>query len=384
MFSARLDWNLAKNRLSELLEAKRRGGADILDLTESNPTRAGFAYPPALVEALADQRSLLYEPAPLGLDTARAAISDYYRKRVSPEHIVLTASTSEAYSYLFKLLADPGDEILVPRPSYPLFEFLAKLESVRIVHYPLVYHRRWEIDLDALRRAVTPRTRAIVVVNPNNPTGSFVKPAELDALCDLGIPLISDEVFSDYAFCHAPSTKCNRATTAREWSGRADVLSFCLSGLSKVVGLPQMKAAWIVTAGPRDLQQAARKRLEFIADSYLSVGTPVQHALPRLLAEGSAVRRQIQQRTAANLAWLRAAVAANPAFELLDVEAGWNAILRVPRTRSEEDWCYWLLEQHNILVQPGFFYDFESEAYLVLSLLTPPERLQAGVNVILG
>ena len=384
MFSSRLSWDLRPNRLSELLEAKRRSGAAILDLTESNPTRAGLDYPAEeIAQALASPASLLYEPSPDGLPQAREAVAGYYAARgvsVEPDRVLLTASTSEAYSHLFKLLADPGDEVLVPRPSYPLFEFLANLELVRIVHYPLAYHGRWEMDLDALASAVTERTRAVVIVNPNNPTGSFLKKTELEWLVEVCAPknlaILSDEVFSDYGF--EPDAK--RVETLADLK---QVPAFCLGGLSKATGLPQMKLGWIALAGPQAWVTTARERLELIADTYLSVGAPVQHALPRLLALGAEVRKQIISRTRLNLAVLRAAVSST-ALRVLDVEGGWYAILEVPRTRSEEEWCAELLDQDSVLVQPGFFYDFEAEAFLVVSLLTESQIFREGVGRLVG
>ena len=382
-FSSRLPWDLQPNPLARLLEVQRQAGAAVLDLTESNPTRAGFSYPEeALLPALADPRALRYEPSPKGLLPAREAVAGYYAPRgqpVEPERIFLTASTSEAYSYLFKLLADPGEEILVPRPSYPLFEYLAELESLRVVPYPLVYQAGWTVDCDGLARVLSPRARAIVIVHPNNPTGSFLKKqelAKLRAVCrEHNLALISDEVFADYAFGPDPSRVATLA-------GVEEVAAFCLSGLSKVAGLPQMKLSWIVLAGPPEIQAEACQGLELIADTYLSVATPVQLALPRLLALGREVRGQIRARVQQNLAWLRDAVRQSPA-RLLEVEGGWYAILQVPQTRSEESWCLELLEQDHVLVQPGFFYDLDSEAFLVLSLLTPVETFQEGVHRLL-
>jgi aspartate/methionine/tyrosine aminotransferase len=384
LFSSRLSWDLRPNRLSELLEAKRRSGGGILDLTESNPTRAGFDYPAEeIAQALADPSSLLYEPSPAGLPRAREAVAAYYAKHgksVEPDHILLTASTSEAYSYLFKLLAGPGDEVLVPRPSYPLFEFLAHLELVRIVHYPLAYHGQWEMDLDALASAVTERTRAVVLVNPNNPTGSFLKRDELERLAEVcarsDLAIISDEVFSDYGF--GPDAR--RVETLVDLER---VPAFCLGGLSKAAGLPQMKLGWIALAGPRAWRETARERLEWIADTYLSVGTPVQHALARLLSLGAEVRKQIISRTRSNLEFLRAAVHGT-SLRVLDVEGGWYAILEVPRTRSEEEWCEELLHRDSVLVQPGFLYDFESEAFLVVSLLTQVDAFREGMERLVG
>lgn len=384
MFSSRLHWDLRPNRLAQALEAARRQGAEIIDLTESNPTRAGFSYPAEqILGSLTDARSMLYEPEPAGMRAARMAIQDHYSARgfaVDPARIFITASTSESYAWLFKLLADAGDEVLVPRPSYPLFEFLAQMELARVVQYPLVYDDGWAIDLEALARATGERTRAIVVVNPNNPTGSFVKRQELEALIALcaehGMALISDEVFADYRYGADPEREPSLA-------GVDEVLTFCLSGLSKICGLPQMKLGWIVTGGPAALRSEAAERLELIADTYLSVGTSVQHALPRLLEAGVAVQTQIAGRVAENLRALRDSVPFGSAAQILKVEGGWYATVRVPRTKTEEQWCLELLEQDGVLVQPGFFYDFESEAYLVLSLLTPVESFQEGVKRVL-
>jgi aspartate/methionine/tyrosine aminotransferase len=361
-----------------LLAEKRRSGEAILDLTESNPTRAGIAYPDrAIMESLTDPVSLRYEPSPEGLPSAREAVATYYAERcasVDPAQILLTASTSEAYSYLFKLLTNPGDEVLVPRPSYPLYEFLAGLEFVNIRQYPLRYDGVWHIDFDALERAVNPRAKAIVVVNPNNPTGSFLKRSEAERLQKLaarhGLAILSDEVFSDYAFSDDPSR-------IRTLHGADLALTFGMSGLSKIAGLPQMKLGWIAASGPGF--GAALERLHWIADTYLSVATPIQVALPRILELSSGIRSQIQIRTAANLALLREHTAGSPA-SLLHVEGGWYAILQVPSTRSEEEWSTGLLGASSVLVQPGFFYDFESEAFLVLSLLTEPATFAEGVH----
>jgi len=378
VFSSRLNWSLRPNRLSALLEEKRAAGADVLDLTESNPTRAGFAYPQAeILTALADTDALRYHPSPRGLDSAREAVAGYYRDRgtkILVENILLTASTSEAYAYLFKLLANPGDEILAPRPSYPLFEFLADLESVHIRQYPLRYDGVWHVDFDALEQAITPRTRAIVVVNPNNPTGSFLKRAELDVLDSLaaerGLAILSDEVFRDYAF----ADEGDRVSTL---AGERQALTFSMSGLSKIAGLPQMKLGWIVASGPRRAE--ALEALELIADTYLSVSTPVQVALSRLLALSGGITEQIRQRTASNLARLRETMLGSAAT-LLRTEGGWYAVLQVGRSRSEEEWTLKLLGESNILVQPGFFFDFESEAFLVLSLLPEPAKFAEGVS----
>lgn len=381
MFSSRLNWSQRPNRLSALLEEKRRSGTPVLDLTESNPTQVGLVYPQAeILSALADASALNYHPSPRGLHSTREAVAGYYRDRgaqVDPEHVLLTASTSEAYAYLFKLLANPGDEILAPRPSYPLFEFLAGLESVNIRQYPLRYDGVWHVDFDALEQAITPRTRGIVVVNPNNPTGSFLKRSELDVLDALaakhGLAILSDEVFRDYAF----GEEADRVSTL---AGERKALTFCMSGLSKIAGLPQMKLGWVALNGP-DRQQAM-DALELIADTYLSVSTPVQVALPRLLALSGSILNQIRERTSSNLGRLREAIH-DSAATLLRTEGGWYAALQVPRTRSEEEWTLKLLGELDVLVQPGFFFDFESEAFLVLSLLPEPATFADGVSRLL-
>jgi aspartate/methionine/tyrosine aminotransferase len=380
MFSRRFHWDFRTNRLTLALEAMRREGVRILDLTESNPTRAGFEYPPEIVRAFDDPRMLVYEPSPAGAAEARQAVASYYAargERVETERILLTASTSEAYAWLFKLLCDAGDHVLVPRPSYPLFEFLANLESVEVRPYPLVYHGGWSIDLDSLAAAVSRRTRAVVLVNPNNPTGSYVKRAELETLSRLcaqrRVALISDEVFSDYALGEAADAE--RVATL---AGVEECLAFSMSGLSKVAGLPQMKLGWMVASGPAKMRAEAMEKLEWIADTYLSVSTPVACAAAKLLASGVLVQRQIRERTAGNLAVAREALAGSAAG-ILAVEGGWYVTVRMPRIRGEEDWAIQLLTQESVLTQPGFFYDFESEAFLIVSLLTMPEVFREGI-----
>jgi aspartate/methionine/tyrosine aminotransferase len=379
MFSSRFHWQTPPNRITQAIAAKRAAGVRILDLTESNPTHAGLHYPGEILRAFEDPAMLAYEPLPAGTPAAREAVSAWYAARghsVPAERILLTASTSEAYAYLFKLLTNPGDQILVPRPSYPLFQFLADMESVIVRQYSLYYHGGWSIDLHGLSQAITPRTRAIVLVNPNNPTGSYVKRGELLALTELcaqrGIALISDEVFADYSL----TEDADRVVTL---AGVEECLAFSMSGLSKVAGLPQMKLGWIVVNGPAALRAKAWENLEWIADTYLSVSTPVQCAAARLLAAGETVQRQIRQRASANLAFARASLAGSAA-NILAVEGGWYITLQVPQIHSEEEWTLKLLQQSDVLVQPGFFYDFESEAYLVVSLLTAPEVFREGLQ----
>ena len=311
------------------------------------------------------------------MESAREAVAGYYAERgveVPASRILLTASTSEAYSYLFKLLADPGDEVLVPRPSYPLFEFLAGLESVVVKQYPLRYDGVWHVDFEELERAASARTRAVVVVNPNNPTGSFLKREELARLEEFaaarGIAILSDEVFADYGF--DPD-----AERVRTLTGNRRALTFSMSGLSKIAGLPQMKLGWIVVSGPG--HESALEKLEWIADTFLSVGSPVQAGLPRLLRTAEGIRGQIAARTSRNLTGLREKTRGSIA-NVLGVEGGWYAILQVPRTQSEEQWTLGLLRDRDVLVQPGFFYDFEVEAFLVVSLLTEPSVFDEGVG----
>jgi aspartate/methionine/tyrosine aminotransferase len=377
-----LKWDLHPNPLSLLIEEKRRAGAPVLDLTESNPTRAGISYPgSAILSALADSASLRYDPSPLGLLTAREAVANYYARsgtKVDASQILLTASTSEAYAYLFKLLTEPGDQLLAPRPSYPLFDFLAGLESVNVRQYPLRYDGVWHIDFDALEVLIGERTKAVVVVNPNNPTGSFLKLAEAERMQELAarhhLAILSDEVFSDYVFQ-------NDSSRLPTLAGESAALTFCMSGLSKSAGLPQMKLAWITVSGPQ--KKPALDRLEWIADTYLSVATPIQLALPRVLELSNGVREQIRERTATNLAFLRHETAGSPA-SVLNVEGGWYATLQVPSTLTEEQWAASLLRDCDVLVQPGFFYDFESEAFLVLSLLTESAAFAEGVRRMLS
>jgi alanine-synthesizing transaminase len=381
-----LNWDLAPNRLSRLLDEKRSAGVPILDLTESNPTAAGLVYPSeAILSALADPRALRYEPSPAGIAAARAAVSEYYstalHRSVAPERILLTASTSEAYAFVFKLLAGAGDEVLVPRPSYPLFEFLAALDSLRVIQYPLVYDGRWTIDFDALARSITGRSRAIVLVNPNNPTGSFLKQSELAPLVALcrahGLALISDEVFADYVI-DPP------APVVRSLAEVDEVLTFCLSGLSKVAALPQVKLGWIATGGPSGLRQKAFEHLELIADTYLSVATPVQWAAPRLLSLRGDLQAQILARIHANRSFLAGQIGPASPWRLLPAEGGWYAILEAPRIYPEEEWVLKLLAEDQVLVQPGFFFDFDREAFLVLSLLTHEAGFREGIQRMLA
>jgi aspartate/methionine/tyrosine aminotransferase len=370
MVSRRIPRQLEPNALARAVAAARAGGAALADLTDSNPTRAGIAYPADLLAPLADTAALRYEPHPFGLEAARAAVATDHARRgasIDPAHVVLTASTSEAYSWLFKVLCDPGDSVAVPRPSYPLFEHLTALEGIHAAPYELEYHGRWSIDIPSLM-AAPKRTRAVLAVSPNNPTGSYVSAEELAALTRLcqerQCALVVDEVFADYPLdAREPLT---------DIASRAEVPAFSLAGLSKTAGLPQLKLAWIVVGGPTAARDEALAALELVADSFLSVATPVQVAAAHLLRVGAPVRDAIRRRVRENLDALRAAAGAYPACEVLHTEGGWSVIVRVPAMRREEALVVDLVERERILVHPGYFFDFPREAYLVVSLLPPP------------
>ena len=356
MFSHRARWNVPVNELTLARQAHR---GPLLDLTESNPTRAGIAYPlDEFAEALARGARASYDPDPRGIRSAREALASDLGCEAND--LLLTASTSEAYSFLFKLLTDPGDAVLTPVPSYPLLEHLASMELVTLLPFPLEFHRRWEIH------DVPANGRAIVVVNPNNPTGSYVSASEQDALAALGLPIVSDEVFLDYPLEGAGTSFV-----------RDDVLTFTLGGLSKSAGLPHFKLGWIRVSGPG--KREALDALELIADNFLSVSTPVQAALPSLLALAPRIRSAISARTRANLSLLRARFASLASAQVLPVEGGWSAVIRVPRVMSDDEFALALLEQ-GVVVQPGYFFDFESDGYLVVSLLTPEETFAAGID----
>jgi len=369
--------------LALLLEAKRRSNVDIIDLTESNPTVVGLDYPEnAILAAISHHGDLTYAPAARGLESARDAVVQYYASRglvVSSEDILLTSSTSEAYSFLFKLLADPSDQILVPRPSYPLFEFLAQLESACAKPYPLYYESGWHYDLDALDALLEQSTKALVLVNPNNPTGSYIERREWEHIKDLcrvrQVFLICDEVFADY--------RLNQRLHPFDPASDNDLPAFLLNGLSKTAGLPQMKLGWILLRGPEKKKRTLLGQLEVVADTFLSVGTPVQHAAPDFLAMSREIRKQIQCRIQTNYDFLQDSCSNTPA-QCLIAEGGWYAILRLPRIQSEEEWVLQILRSADTLVHPGYFYDFAEEAYLVLSLLPDPDRFEEGVNRLQG
>ncbi len=377
MFSSRSALPLEAAPLSvELAQARANGS--VIELNVSNPTRAGIPYAEERIRgALADARVLRYEPAPFGPLAAREAVSADWAESgvaIDADQVLLTASSSESYGFLFKLLCDPGDEVLIPVPSYPLFEHLARFEGVTPVSYRLGFDGAWFIDFESVRAALGPRTRAIVVVSPNNPSGHYLGAADYERLARLGLPIISDEVFASYPL--APPASALRSALAP-----GEALVFALSGLSKRCALPQMKVGWIGVGGPRAAVDAALSRLELIADTYLSVNTPALVALPQLLAARAPTESAIRERLRRNLDYLREA-AVNAAFSALPVEGGWYAVLRLPRVLSEEEWVQTLLREDRVLVEPGYFYDFAAEPYCVVSLLTPPDTFRRGVDAL--
>jgi alanine-synthesizing transaminase len=381
MFSSRVPGDLEPNRLTRAVRRVRAAGTALLDLTVTNPTTAGIHYPASVLDALADPGALRYEPSPLGLPDARAAVardSARHGITVAPERVVLTASTSDAYSVLFKLLCAPdGDAVMLSVPSYPLFDHLTRLDGVRSIPYRLEYHGRWAIDFDTLDKGWTDTVRAVLAVNPNNPTGSMLTGAELAALAERcaarDAALIIDEVFADYPL--SAREPCHR--------DRSVCLSFRLGGLSKSAGLPQVKLGWILVDGPEALARGALDRLELICDTYLSVSTPVQLAAPALMAAGADVRARILERVQRNDRELRTMSSAHPSVHVLTCEAGWSAVVRVPSTRGEEDLVIELLERDAVLVHPGFFFDFPHECFLVVSLLPETPTFVEGMTRVL-
>jgi alanine-synthesizing transaminase len=379
LYSHRLSWIFSTNRYSSCVAELKRSGAALLDLSSSNPVSAGFDYPHREIsDAFSTVQDFSYEPDAAGTRVAREAVAGYYRVRgydVPLDRIFLTASTSEAYSQLFKLLCDPGDEVLTPSPSYPLFEYLAALDSVRPVSYRLRYDGNWHVDFQTLAERVTPRTRAIILVNPNNPTGSFLTAHDADALlqfaAERGLAVIADEVFLDYEITDARDR-------VKTFINRNGPLIFSLNGLSKSAGMPQMKLGWMVLSGPEAEQQSARERLELVLDTYLSVNTPVQASAAALLAVGERMAGQILDRTRTNYKALKRQLAGSAAHPL-HTEGGWSAIVQLPHTRTEDEWLFSFLEEQKVIAQPGYYFDMEAEAYLVVSLITPPEIFAEGM-----
>jgi alanine-synthesizing transaminase len=385
VFAERTSWNLVPNALTTALDRFRASGRRLIDLTCSNPTACGFAYDSdAILNALANPLSLTYDPDPRGLLVARRSVAEYYASlgvTVDPADMVLTTSTSEAYSFVFRTLCDSCDEVLIPEPSYPLFEFLAEVQDVRLVRYALVYDHGWQIDFHSLERALSDKTRAIIVVHPNNPTGHYVKPAErarLNEICaQRDLAILSDEVFLDFAIGAAKRD-------ALTFAGNQPALTFTMSGLSKIAGLPQMKAAWLVASGPEDMKSEALQRLEVISDTYLSMNAPIQHAIPEFLVRRHAFQHELLARVRKNLDELDRQLAAQTVCSCLELEAGWYATVRVPAVRSDEETAISLLETHGVFIHPGHFYDFRGEGFIVVSLITPECDFKEGIGLLLG
>ncbi len=381
-FSRRTSWDVSESEWARLLRERRVAGLPILDLTASNPTRCGFDYDgEAIVGALKSPAALDYDPNPKGLLRAREAVAGYYAGHgaaIDPEQIFLTTSTSEAYSFLFRLLCDPGDEVLIAQPSYPLFDFLADLDDVRLVAYPLFYDYGWHLDPAALRERITPRTRAIALVHPNNPTGHYTKAAEqaiLEEICaEFGLALIVDEVFLDYPLEVSAESSFS--------AGEHPALSFVLSGLSKVAGLPQMKAAWIGCFGPEPILSGAIDRLEVIADTFLSMNAPVQWAVPDWLAGRGSIQEQIRWRIRQNLEALDAAFPAGSQVRRLVAEGGWYAVLRIPAVAKNEETALRLLQEQGVAIHSGDFFGFSDSGWLIASLLAENPEFSNGISKI--
>jgi alanine-synthesizing transaminase len=379
MFSERTNWKLTPNKYTQALEEMRTSGEPIIDLTVSNPTECGLQYDStAILRAFQNENAMNYQPEAKGLLAARETVSEYYGEehgeRVDPAALLLTTSTSEAYSYVFRLLCNAHDEILVPKPSYPLFDFLGDLQDVTLRPYSLQYAHGWFIDFESVLRALTPRTRAVLLVHPNNPTGSYVKNEEvgrLNGLCrQRDLALIVDEVFLDYG---------REGQARKSFAGNRDALTFTLSGLSKIAALPQMKVAWVATTGPESLVRPALQRMEVVADTYLSLSSPTQWAIPELLAQRKSLQPQLSARIRRNWDELKSMVTGERSVELLEMEGGWYAVLRVAGAQTDEDLAIRIMRKGRVLVHPGHFYDFAAEAYLVVSLIVEVERFRAGM-----
>lgn len=385
MFSKRTNWNLQENAYARAVRRHRESGRSLLDLTISNPTACGFEYDEAaILRALQSPAALGYEPEPKGLLSARQALVDYYREKnpaapIDHERLILTTGTSEAYSFLFRLLCEPGDEVLVAHPSYPLFDVLSAIQDVHLRSFRLIYDHGWQFDFTALRQAMSPRTRAILVVHPNNPTGHFVACDEATQLGEIcrqnGLALVVDEVFLDYELPVATDAKKRHGSFATNMS---PALTFVLSGLSKISALPQMKLGWIAAKGPDALVCEALARLEVIADTYLSINAPLQHAVPELLAQRCTIRPQIVSRIQTNLAKLDECLSRQKSTSRLKIEGGWYAVLRVPAIESDEELAIRVLEEKSVLVHPGHFYEFTNDGYLVISLIGPEQKFAQG------
>lgn len=383
MFSTRTNWNLTTTRLAEGLARLRASKRKLIDLSASNPTDCGFRYDGgSILKAFINPAALKYSPDPRGLRSARMVVGEYYlsiKENVAADDLILTTSTSEAYSFVFRLLCNPGDELLIPSPSYPLFDFLAELQDVKLVRYPLFYDHGWHIDFHALRQAITPRTRGIILVHPNNPTGHYTKQVERDTLNEIcaehDLAIVADEVFLDFDLTGA---------AVHSFVSNQGALTFTMSGISKIAGLPQMKLAWVAVSGPEDRKREALARLEVIADTFLSMNAPIQIAAPALLAQRHGFQDQLMARVRANLAELDSQLAEQTKCSRMEVEAGWYAVLRVPAIRPDEDLALELLETSGVYLHPGHFYEFAGDGYLVVSLITPERDFEEGVEQVLA
>jgi len=378
-FARRTNWQQETNALNKVLEDFEKRQIPVIDLTVSNPTSCGFQYPEGMLATLNSQENFKYQPDSCGMKQARDAVVKYYARHnlgLSANEIVLTASTSEAYSFLMRLLVNPGEKVLIPRPSYPLFQFLLEINDVDFDYYPLVYNGQWRIDSQALERCVDAKTKAIILVNPNNPTGSYISSAVLNALNDICLKhqmaIISDEVFYDYPLAQRDFVSC---------AGNQTALTFVLGGLSKTLALPQMKCAWILASGPQRLLQGALSRLEIIADTYLSVNSPVQNALEKWLESAPQLQEQIISRVKENRQWLSAHL--NDHTQLLDIQGGWYATLRIPAIKTEEEWVLEFMREDHVSVYPGYFFDYEGGAFIVLSLIAPTVSFREGLERII-
>lgn len=384
MFSLRTSWNLQCNAFSQRSQELRQRGLPLIDLTESNPTRVGLSYPSAIASSLSEEGVFTYWPDPKGDLAARQAVASIYQKKgfeVGPEEILLAASTSQAYDFLFRLLTNPGDRILVPTPSYPLLSYLADLNDVKVQPYPLRYDSsRWRVDFEALALAAEKKSAVLVVVHPNNPTGSGLTDEERIRIIQLckaySIALISDEVFADYLW--------EEASLPATLAGDPEILTFALGGLSKFMGLPQMKLAWIAASGPRQARTVALERLQVVADTYLSVNTPVQKALPLWLQLADEIQTQIRRRLAQNRQWLLSQTTEASGLQMFSSDGGWSAVIRIPSVEEGEGWALKLLEKEQVLIHPGYLFDFEEENLFVMSLLTPPDLFREGVRRLLA
>ena len=381
-FSNRTRWMTEPNRLARTLAALRKKGIPFLDLTDSNPTRQGFKYlESGILNPFSDSKNLLYDPDPHGLPRTRKAICDYYKTKgisLEPGQIFLTASTSEAYSFIFRLLADPGDLILAPQPSYPLLDYLTDLNDLEVGRYALRYDGAWSIDVGSMQALLKKRPKAVLFVHPNNPTGNYVHEEEKKNLLKFMPPetaLLADEVFLDFAF--EP-----KATRVPSFTENSSHLTFTLAGISKILGLPQMKLSWIVVSGPESLKIQAIERLNIISDTFLSASTPVQNALPRWFEMRPLIQKEILGRVQSNYRSLQETLRSAQTIKLLSQEGGWNAVMEFPSLKSDEDWALFLLEKRRLNLHPGYLFDFPQGSFLIASLLIPPETFQKAASIL--